>query len=161
MKAVADELRNVVAHIVPKLRDISGDPNLAVRPRPKEWARQEILGHLIDSACNNHQKFVRLMQQPQLNFPGYAQDVWVDLQNWAAADWENMITLWAVYNEHIAYLIEHVNPQHLGHTISINDTGPFTLEFIMPDYVEHLKHHVRQILPDIELENEFVNVYGA
>ena len=101
------------------------------------------------------------MQQPYLDFPGYAQDDWVDLQNWAAAEWSEMIQLFSNYNQHIAYLIENVNPDFLQHTISIEGVGPFTLEFIMPDYVEHLKHHVKQIFPDIDLENKFVNVYNA
>ena len=161
MKKVADELRQIVADVVPKLRSISHHPDLAVRPRPAKWARKEILGHLIDSACNNQQKFVRMKQQAHLDFPGYAQDDWVDLQNWADADWSKMITLWEVYNDHIAYLIENVEEEFLDNTITIEGAGPFRLGFIMPDYVEHLKHHVKQIFPDMDLENSFVNVYGA
>jgi hypothetical protein len=102
-----------------------------------------------------------MMQQPHLEFPGYRQDDWVDLQNWAAADWQEMIELWESYNKHIAFLIQNVDPQYLKNTVSIEGAGPFTLEFIMPDYVEHLKHHVKQIFPDIDLENRFVNVYNA
>ena len=101
------------------------------------------------------------MQQPSLEFPGYAQDDWVDLQNWANADWIEMVDLFAAYNRHIAYLIETIDPKFHSHTITIEGVGPFTLGFIMPDYVEHLKHHVKQIFPDIELENKFVNVYNA
>ena len=160
MKATADELRQIIKDIVPKLHQLP-EAEIPVRPAPKKWARKEILGHLIDSASNNQQKFVRMMQQAHLDFPGYAQDDWVDLQNWAAADWNGMIELFAAYNQHIAYLIETVKPEFLANTITIEGTGPFTLEFIMPDYVEHLKHHVKQIFPDIDLENKFVNVYNA
>ena len=160
MKATADELRQIIKDIVPKLRQLP-EAEIPVRPAPKKWARKEILGHLIDSASNNQRKFVRMMQQAHLDFPGYAQDDWVDLQNWAAADWNGMIELFAAYNQHIAYLIETVKPEFLANTITIEGTGPFTLEFIMPDYVEHLKHHVKQIFPDIDLENKFVNVYNA
>ena len=102
-----------------------------------------------------------MQQQPHLDFPGYAQDDWVDLQGWANADWSGMIALWETYNHHIAYLIENVEEKYLDNTITIEDAGPFKLGFIMPDYVEHLKHHIRQIFPDMELENSFVNVYGA
>lgn len=160
MKQVAAELRQIVATVTPMLKGIN-DSNFSVRPRPDKWSRKEILGHLIDSACNNQQKFVRLMQQPRLDFPGYAQDDWVELQNWAAADWENMIELWRTYNLHIAYLIENAKPEFVENEITIEGVGPFKLGFIMPDYVEHLKHHVKQIFPDIDLENNFVNVYGA
>jgi hypothetical protein len=158
--AIADEIRNLVGRFEPMLRELN-DEDIRERPRPKKWARKEVLGHLIDSACNNQQKFVRMMQQPHLDFPGYAQDDWVDLQKWAAADWNTMVNLWAAYNHHVAYIIENVEPQHLANTITIEGAGPFTLEFIMPDYVEHMKHHLKQIFPDVDLTNSFVNVYGA
>jgi hypothetical protein len=160
MKNVANELREVIANVVPMLESLD-ESTIAIRPAPKKWSKKEILGHLIDSACNNQQKFVRMMQQPHLNFPGYAQDDWVDLQNWAAADWSEMIALWTHYNRHIAFLIETIDSKYHDHAITIEGTGPFKLEFIMPDYVEHFKHHVKQIFPDIELENNFVNVYNA
>jgi hypothetical protein len=160
MKATADELIQIVNDVVPLLQTLQ-EPQIAQRPAPKKWSQKEILGHLIDSACNNQQKIVRMMQQPHLDFPGYRQDDWVDLQNWAAADWSEMIVLWAAYNRHIAFLIKHVDSKYLKNTITIEGTGPFTLEFIMPDYVEHLKHHLKQIFPDINLENRFANVYNA
>lgn len=155
------ELREIVKRVVPMLDQISTDTDLAVRPRPEKWSRKEILGHLIDSACNNHQKFVRMMQQTALDFPGYRQDDWVLLQKWAQADWPEMILLWESYNQHIAFLIANVDPEHLNHEIKIEGVGPFKLGFIMPDYLEHLKHHVKQIFPEIDLENDFVNVYNA
>ncbi|MFK7821691.1 MAG: DinB family protein [Planctomycetaceae bacterium] len=157
---IAAEIRALVSQFEPMMRELK-DEDIRERPRPKKWARKEVLGHLVDSACNNQQKFVRMMQQPHLDFPGYAQDDWVDLQKWASADWNTMVTLWAAYNQHIAYIIENVEPQCLANTITIEGAGPFTLEFIMPDYVEHMKHHLRQIFPDVDLENAFVNVYGA
>jgi len=160
MKNVADEIRRIVRDFEPAMRELD-DTIIANRPQPKKWARKEILGHLIDSACNNQQKFVRMMQQSHLDFPGYRQDDWVDLQNWAAAHWPDMIDLWVAYNNHVAYLIENVKPEFLANTITIEGVGPFTLEFIMPDYVEHLKHHLKQIFPDADLENKFENVYGA
>jgi len=160
MKKTANELRKIIDDVVPMLHEIK-EPEIAQRPAPKKWSRKEILGHLIDSAGNNQQKFVRMRQQSHLDFPGYEQDAWVDLQNWAAADWEQMIVLWAAYNHHVAYLIETVDSKYLNNTISIEGTGPFTLEFIMPDYVEHLKHHVKQIFPDIDVQNKFVDVYHA
>jgi len=160
MEKVANELRDLISAFGPKLRQLD-DAEISVRPRPDKWARKEVLGHLIDSASNNQQKFVRMMAQPHLDFVGYKQDQWVDHQNYAAADWQGMIRLWESYNEHVAFLIETIDPKYYNHTISIDDAGPFTLEFIMPDYVEHMKHHLRQIFPDVELENKFVNVYGA
>ena len=160
MKETADEIRALVARFQPELKGFR-DEDIRERTDPVKWSRKEILGHLIDSACNNQQKFVRMMQQPELSFPGYAQDDWVELQKWASANYEEMIDLWVAYNRHIAFLIENVESRFLEHKITIEGTGPFTLGFIMPDYVEHMKHHLKQIFPDAELENKFVNVYGA
>lgn len=161
LQDTAVDLREIVRRVVPMLEQIATNTDLAVRPRPEKWSRKEILGHLIDSACNNHQKFVRMMQQTTLDFPGYRQDDWVLLQKWAQADWSEMISLWQSYNQHIAFLIENVEVEHLDHEINIESVGPFKLGFIMPDYLEHLKHHVKQIFPEIDLENSFVNVYNA
>jgi hypothetical protein len=72
------------------------------RPKPGAWSPIEIIGHLIDSAANNHTRFVRAAGQDDLVFPGYAQDDWVHLQNYAAAPWNEVITLWHTYNRHIA-----------------------------------------------------------
>lgn len=160
MQAVADELLSIVARVTPLLQACDA-AHMPRRTDPRKWSRQEILGHLVDSACNNHQKFVRMMQAPHLEFPGYRQDDWVAVQDWAGADWRQMIELWAAYNRHLAFLIAHVRPEALEHTIRIEGVGPFTLAFVMADYVEHLKHHLRQILPDSGLTTAFVNVYGA
>lgn len=158
MKNSAAELRKIINDVTPMLQALD-ERSIVQRPAPKKWSQKEILGHLIDSACNNQQKFVRMMQQPHLDFPGYEQDAWVDVQGWSAANWAEMIELWSAYNRHIAFLIESVNPEYLKHTITIEQAGPFTLEFIMPDYVEHLKHHIKQIFPDVQLQHRFVDVY--
>ena len=80
---------------------------------------------------------------------------------WAAASWDPMIALWASYNQHIAFLMETIEPKFHSHTITIEGAGPFALGFIMPDYVEHLKHHLKQIFPNINLSNKFVDVYHS
>ncbi len=161
MKEISNELKRIVKLVGPQLRAISSEPDLAIRPRPDKWSRKEILGHLIDSACNNQQKFVRMMYQSPLEFPGYAQDDWVLLQKWESADWENMIILWESYNSHLAHLIEQTDAGLCENSITIDGVGPFTLGFVVPDYVEHLKHHVKQIFPDINLESNFQNIYKA
>ena len=160
LSETAEEIRSLIARFEPKLRGLH-DKQIRVRSNPKKWAKKEILGHLVDSACNNHQKFVRMMQQEHLDFRGYAQDAWVDLQKWASADFHSMIELWVAYNKHLAFVIEQVEERFLENTITIEESGPFSLRFIIPDYVEHLKHHLKQIFPDSDLENTFVNVYDA
>jgi hypothetical protein len=160
MKSTAQNLRQTIDLILPHLKQIS-DAEACIKPLPNKWSKKEILGHLIDSACNNQQKFVRMMAHQHLNFVGYAQDFWVGEQHYNEASWQEIINLWYAYNFHIAHIIEFVNPDFLQNTITIDDKGLFTLEFIMKDYAEHLKHHVKAILPEIGLESKFQNVYNA
>jgi hypothetical protein len=58
---------------------------VALKPAPDRWSKKEILGHLIDSAANNHQRFVRAQGTPRLEFPGYEQEFWVATQAYASA----------------------------------------------------------------------------
>lgn len=160
MKATAQSLRQTLNQVLPFLQQIS-DEEASIKPLPHKWSKKEILGHLIDSACNNQQKFVRTMAQPHLNFVGYAQDFWVSEQYYNQTSWQELIGFWYAYNSHIAHIIEHVNPDFLQNTITIEGNGLFTLEFIMQDYAEHLKHHLKAILPEIGLESKFANVYNA
>lgn len=160
MIQIANELRNIVNRVLPLLNALT-EEEISQKPAPNKWSKKEILGHLIDSAGNNQQKFVRTMAQPQLHFVGYAQNHWVEAQQYASADRELITTLWAAYNLHLAHIIENVNPSLLQNTVTIEGVGPFTLEFIMKDYAEHLKHHLLQILPDADLKSGFENVYGA
>lgn len=160
MLNVAEDLRGTIRAAVPLLDGIA-DAEASMPTAAGKWSRKEILGHLIDSACNNQQKFVRTRQQAHLDFVGYQQDFWVASQRYNAEDWSGLIAFWRAYNLHLAHVIEHVEPELLANTITIDDHGTFTLEFIMGDYVEHLKHHLSQILPDGPFSNKFENIYNT
>jgi hypothetical protein len=157
MKNVADNLREILRTIGPLLDDIS-DEAASQRPGDGKWSKKEILGHLIDSACNNQQKFVRGMAGGDSVFPGYEQDLWVDSQKYNSADWHDLLALWKAYNMHLAHVIENVPFACLENSITIEGHGTFSLRFIMEDYVEHLKHHLNQILPDLEFSTSYQTV---
>lgn len=148
MLDVANELRRTVEAVLPKLREIR-DAEASIEREPGKWSRKEVLGHLIDSACNNQQKFVRTMDENGLEFPGYKQDFWIAAQKYNSAEWPALIALWHAYNLHIAHIIENVDPALLANSITIDDHGTFTLEWIMKDYIDHTKHHLLQIVPEI------------
>ena len=160
MRETAEDLREIIIEIAPLLHLIEDD-EASLKPRPEKWSKKEILGHLIDSACNNQQKFVRTMAEKHVDFVGYQQNHWVDSQKYNAESWHHLISFWLIYNNHLAHIIENAAPEALANEITIDDAGTFTLEFIMKDYVEHLKHHLSQILPEAGLENNFQNIYNT
>lgn len=159
MKHTALQLLNTMQQALPLLRTIT-DADASIKPAPDKWSKKEIIGHLIDSAANNHQKFVRTTMHAKLDFPPYAQDEWVAVQRYNDASWQNILNLWEDYNIHLSHIIQHLPEDALQNTIFIGGKGPFTLEFIAQDYVEHLKHHLKAVLPEAEfLSNYFKNVY--
>src|SRR4029077_3315712 len=78
------------------------------RPAPGKWSPREIVGHLIDSASNNHQRFVRAQFQNHLTFAGYDQDAWVARQCYQHAPWHELVALWAGFNRHLARVMASV-----------------------------------------------------
>jgi hypothetical protein len=149
------ELRAIVDAAAERLLHV--DPATAARrPAPDRWSAQEIVGHLVDSAAHNHQRFVRARWQDDLVFSGYAQDAWVDAQRYADAPWPELVALWREYNRHLARVIDatpaavrdRAHARHNLHEIAwrtVPADEPATLEYFMRDYVGHLLHHLRQM----------------
>jgi hypothetical protein len=118
---------------------------LAVRPGGS-WSAKEILGHLIDSAANNHQRFVRAQLQPELEFPSYEQDRWVAVQGHAERPFAELLSLWDALNRHVAHVVARIPAAKVETPCRIGDGPAVTLEFVARDYVRHLRHHLEQIL---------------
>ena len=116
------------------------------RPAPGKWSKKGILGHLIDSAANNHLRFLRAQLEAPLLFPAYAQEAWVELQAYRQAPWEELIQLWANYNRHLARVIANIPDNMRAHRCQIGNGEPVTLDFLVRDYLRHLEHHLGQIL---------------
>ena len=144
MNDVARELEETLS-IANRLREIP-DSAAAHKPDPSKWSKKEILGHLVDSAANNHQRFVRMQLQNHLTLPGYEQDGWVRVQGYQDLAWDDLIELWTVLNRHIARLIRGVNPQTLKNTWVDPEGTTVNLEFIMRDYIVHMKHHLDDVV---------------
>jgi DinB superfamily len=115
-----------------------------------KWTRQEILGHLIDSASNNLQRFVRAqipvhLETGRLVLPGYAQNEWIAVNHYATRSWDELTSLWTALNAQIAHIMRHVAPSSLQTPCVIGGGEPIALEALMIDYVGHVKHHLKQI----------------
>ena len=127
------------------------------RPAPGKWSPREIIGHLVDSASNNHQRFVRMRDRDDLVVEGYEQDAWVAAQRYQDAPWVELVLLWMTYNRHLARLmaatpaadrerVRHSHNLHLRAFRPVPADRPATLEYFMSDYVDHLEHHLAQVL---------------
>jgi hypothetical protein len=144
MKELSNQLLSVVDAAEPRLRSI-GAVESAKPILRGGWSRKQVIGHLIDSASNNHQRFVRACLQPSLDFPAYEQDGNVRIQAPQDADWPLLISLWAVYNRYLAHVIAHLPESKLDTICKIGANEPVTLGFLATDYLTHMLHHLRQI----------------
>ncbi len=140
----ADRLAAVLDAATPRL-DALSEERASQPSGPGRWSPKEILGHLIDSAGNNHQRFVRAQLFPSVDDPGYNQETWVATQNYRAEPWPDLVRLWTLYNRHLLHLMRNVRPDSLDTPISIRGAAPVPLTHVMVDYVRHLEHHLGQI----------------
>ena len=145
MKNALSELESLLAMAVPRLQNFS-DAESSSRPEPGKWSKKEILGHLIDSAGNNHQRFVRAQLSGEIRLPGYEQERWVGTQSYQTESWENLVQLWKTFNLHLLHVGTKIPAEKLNTTCFIGENMPVTLEFLFVDYVRHVKHHLQQIL---------------
>jgi hypothetical protein len=111
-----------------------------------KWCAKEILGHLIDSASNNHQRFVRAQLAAEYEGPTYTQNEWVAAQAYKTEPWANLVDLWTSYNRHLLHVIQAMDRGTLGHPCRIGGGDPVTLEFVVTDYLHHMENHLKQIV---------------
>ena len=144
MRELSEQLLSVIDNAEPKLREVPDSES--VKPVLRGgWSRKQVIGHLIDSASNNHQRFVRASLQSALEFPAYDQDGNVGVQAMQEADWAQLVTLWAAYNRYLAHVIAHLPLEKLETHCRIGSGEPVTLRFLATDYLRHLLHHLNQL----------------
>lgn len=146
MKEVSEKLLSVINTAEPKLRIINEEE--CMKPVLKGgWSSKQVIGHLIDSASNNHQRFVRAALQPSLDFPDYDQPGNIRVEAVQEMEWSLLVSLWASYNRYLAHVIAHLPPSKLETVCIIRkeSSEPVTLGFLVTDYVDHMLHHLRQI----------------
>ena len=141
---IADRLQVTVDQAEPLLRSLS-DEMASAPVKAGGWSRKQVLGHLIDSASNNHQRFVRLQQFDQIRLAGYDQNHWVGAQAYTEADWNLLIDLWASYNRHLAQVIRRIRPEALPNRCELSPGREVTSDYFVDDYLTHLQHHLRQM----------------
>jgi hypothetical protein len=144
MKTLSAKLRKTVSYADKVLRAMP-EQECCIPVLAGGWSRKQVLGHLIDSASNNHQRFVRGALQDALELPGYDQVGWARVQAAEQIPWQDLISLWVSYNQLLAHVIERIPESHLNVLCRIGGGEPVTLEFIAQDYLRHMLHHLVQI----------------
>ena len=151
-----NDFKETIESAAPRLLEISEAQSEQPRAEAR-WSSKQILGHLIDSAANNHARFILGQLADNLVFPGYDQDSWVRTNHYQERPWSQLIDLWRAYNLHLHHVMSHADKAKLRtpctqHTLqeiafkTVPRTEPVTLEYLMKDYVDHLQHHLDQIL---------------
>src|SRR5580704_17017348 len=144
MKELSEKLEHVVQSAEAILTKVP-DADTTTPVLKGGWSRKQVIGHLIDSASNNHQRFVRASLQGSLEFPGYEQDGCVRVQAVQNAPWPLLLALWTNYNLYLAHVIANLPASQLEAVCRIGDHEPVTLRFLAEDYLRHLLHHLEQI----------------
>ncbi len=133
-----------IINLTPKMLTEISEENMSTKPSPTKWSKKEIVGHLIDSATNNHQRFVRGQFE---NIPeiSYDQNNWNEFSFYNQIESKQIISFWTIYNKQIIEIIKRIPKENLEKQIKIGN-NILTLEFLIIDYVEHLEHHLKQII---------------
>ncbi|MBP1682913.1 MAG: DinB superfamily protein [Ignavibacteriaceae bacterium] len=148
------KLQNIIDRLQENIKKVSSEflkypeGELRRKPTPDKWSKKELLGHLVDSAANNHHRFIKAQFLPSPMFvEGYAQNDWVRIQNYNEKETKQLVELWKVYNEHIIFIMQNTPDQNLDIKLKPEDAfeNADTLFFLMKDYVDHMDHHLKQI----------------
>jgi len=137
-------MRELLQTVPDKLAKLPKDA-VSGKTSPSAWSAKEELGHLLDSAANNHQRIVRAQLEENPAMPGYEQNRWVVVNRYQKRDWPELIDTWQALNRQLLAAAESVAATDWTRTLSIAGAQPVTLEFVFDDYIEHMVHHLRHI----------------
>jgi hypothetical protein len=125
------------------------DPALAGTPwRAGGWTRKQIVGHLLDSATNNRQRFVRASTDGHYTGPRYSQDAWVRAHGYAGQPWETLLRWWQAEHEILAAIVDGIPEDRLQTSCILGDEPPVSLRFLIEDYIVHQHWHLKQLKAD-------------
>ncbi|WP_052416790.1 DinB family protein [Paenibacillus sp. FSL R5-0912] len=134
-------------------------PEEAAAPRRGgKWSCLQLLGHLCDSAINNLTRFIKVQYEPQpLQLAYYDQNEWMNAQHYASAPHEEVLTLWISLNQSVLRVISRLSAEQLNLLFLRNDGTTVTLQWLVEEYVNHMKHHLRQMFPEQGWDSSAIN----
>jgi hypothetical protein len=134
-----------ICQTLPSLLASISDEEFNHKPLPNKWSKKEILGHLIDSATNNHHRFVR-GQFETIPSISYEPNHWNACSFHAKQSTQHLITFWTIYNQQLLFLMQNMPADKLQNICNCGGQENHTLQFIINDYIRHLDHHLKQIV---------------
>src|SRR5271169_4831361 len=137
-------LRTLIEEVPPRLSKLA-QSQAELKPSSSRWSPKEELGHLLDSAANNHQRIVRAQLEDNPAMPGYEQNRWVAVHAYQRRDWQELIEVWQALNRQVLAAAEAVPDSAWSRTLTIAGSEPLTLQFVFDDYVDHMLHHLQHI----------------
>lgn len=140
---LGERLTAVVRQAMPWLQGITDGAAERTEAAGK-WCAKEMMGHLTDSAINNHARIMRLQIEAGPKLRGYEQTRWVSLQHYAERPWERVLAVWVALNEHIAWAVGHISKADLAKRGAV-EGDELTLGFLIEDYIAHMEHHLRAL----------------
>lgn len=138
-------LENLLVSVPAGYRNLSPDA-LLTPPAPGKWSRQQVLGHLIDSAINNLKRFTDIqLAEEAYQVQVYRQDGLVAVNHYQDLPLEHLLNLWEALNRQIILVVNRIPPDKLGYELApqYQQTGTKTLGWLICDYVAHMLHHFR------------------
>ncbi len=150
-----NRLNYLVNEIPGKIKEIP-EVELTNKPAPGKWSKQEILGHLCDSAINNLSRFIRAQfeDEPFMVVP-YGQDEWVSLNHYNEMKTDDVLTYWIAVNKQIIQIISNIPEDKLAVICELGNAAfregelDKTLLWLIEDYLVHMEYHLRQVIGEI------------
>lgn len=146
-EALAQRLRTMVETELDELDTIEDEAAEEAPESPGAWSKKHELGHLIDSATNNHVRFVLAsLSKGEFHGPSYAQNDWVEVHGYTELTWDDLVTFWCSYNLLLEHMIERMPAEKLHTQCIIGSAAPVSLGWLIDDYMTHMQHHLDHIL---------------
>lgn len=161
MNNIINRMNQLISEIPEKVLAIPED-TLTVKPAENKWSKKEIIGHLCDSAFNNHSRFIRAQFQPEpFKIVRYEQDEWVKLNNYQNIPAKEILDLWVRLNRQIVNIITAMPSDKLAVMCDLG-TAAFregdvekNMLWLIEDYVLHMEYHLHQVIKEDWLRSEY------
>ncbi|WP_298533310.1 DinB family protein [uncultured Algibacter sp.] len=146
MNEIQNRLRDLMEHASKLILNYQ-EFEMCIKPSPEKWSKKEILGHLLDSGINNLQRFTTIQfESKPFKIDPYSQKGLVDSNDYQNSNTIELLEFWIAINRRIIHVFGIQTQTTLNFEIVLPNGDKSDLKFLMIDYVDHLEHHLNQIL---------------